>query len=104
MPDDYIGLISGTSMDGIDAVLATIADDAFELRETHVHAYPAELRDALRSLNMKPDACGLDRLGALDRWVGEYERFVVTKKTSTDLQIWTKLYLQQTEDWHRNAS
>ena len=71
MPDDYIGLISGTSMDGIDAVLATIADDAFELRETHVHAYPAELRDALRSLITKPDACGLDRLGALDRWVGE---------------------------------
>ena len=71
MPDDYIGLISGTSMDGIDAVLVTIADEAFELRETHVHAYPAEVSDALRSLITNPDACGLDRLGALDRWIGE---------------------------------
>ncbi len=71
MPDLYIGLISGTSMDGIDAVLVSIADEAFELHETHVHRYPAELGGALRSLMTTPDACGLDKLGALDRWIGE---------------------------------
>lgn len=71
MPDYYIGLISGTSIDGIDAVLATITDTAFELRATHAHAYPEELGDALQSLVTKPEACGLDNLGALDRWVGE---------------------------------
>ncbi len=71
MPDDYIGLISGTSMDGIDAVLATITDDTFELRETHVHAYPEELRVALQSLIARPEACDLDELGSLDRWIGE---------------------------------
>ena len=71
MPDCYIGLISGTSMDGIDAALVTIADEAFELRETHIHAYPAELGDALRSLIARPEACSLDELGTLDRWIGE---------------------------------
>lgn len=71
MPDYYIGLISGTSMDGIDAVLASFDREALRLRATHAHTYPKELRDALQATIKNPDACGLDHLGALDRWVGE---------------------------------
>ncbi len=71
MPDYYIGLISGTSMDGIDAVLASFDREVLELRATHAHAYPKELRDALQATIKNPDACGLDHLGVLDRWIGE---------------------------------
>ena len=71
MPDYYIGLISGTSMDGIDAVLASFDREELQLRATHAYAYPGELRDALQATINNPDACGLDRLGTLDRWIGE---------------------------------
>lgn len=71
MSEHYIGLISGTSMDGIDAVLASFDDDKLTLRASHAHAYPPELRDRLQATIRQPDACGLDHLGALDRWVGE---------------------------------
>jgi anhydro-N-acetylmuramic acid kinase len=71
MPDYYIGLISGTSMDGIDAVLASFDREVLELRATHAHAYPKELGDALQATIKNPDACGLDHLGVLDRWIGE---------------------------------
>lgn len=71
MPDFYIGLISGTSMDGIDAVLASFDREVLKLRATHAHAYPKELGDALQATIKNPDACGLDHLGVLDRWIGE---------------------------------
>jgi anhydro-N-acetylmuramic acid kinase len=71
MTDHYIGLISGTSMDGIDAVLASFSDDKLLLHATHAHDYPRELRDLLRKAIDKPDTCGLDQLGSLDRWTGE---------------------------------
>jgi len=71
MPDYYIGLISGTSIDGIDAVLASFDHEKLELRAAHAHAYPEELRNALQATIKNPDACSLDDLGALDRWIGE---------------------------------
>jgi len=71
MPDYYIGLISGTSMDGIDAVLASFDDDALRLHATHVHSYPPELRSLLQSAIRNPETCGLDQVGMLDRWIGE---------------------------------
>ncbi len=71
MPEHYIGLISGTSMDGIDAVLADIDKDALRIRASLVHAYPPELKLQLRAAVDRPQACGLDQLGALDRRVGE---------------------------------
>ncbi len=50
MPGLYIGLMSGTSMDGIDAVLAT--DDAPPAVRGHIHqSMPPALRDALLALN-----------------------------------------------------
>ena len=71
MPDYYIGLISGTSMDGIDAVLVAFTDNSMVLHATHAYAYPDEFRDQLRQSISSPDACGLDDLGELDRWTGE---------------------------------
>ncbi|NNF41404.1 MAG: anhydro-N-acetylmuramic acid kinase [Woeseiaceae bacterium] len=71
MAEHYIGLISGTSMDGIDAVLASFADDRLSLHATHSHDYPDELRRRLEAAKRNPAETGLDRLGQLDRWVGE---------------------------------
>ena len=48
-----VGLISGTSMDGIDAAAVEIADGTpprIALREYLLHPYPAEIREALLEL------------------------------------------------------
>jgi anhydro-N-acetylmuramic acid kinase len=48
----YIGLMSGTSMDGVDAVLAAIGEDKPLEVLAHLHRdMPAALRDRLMSLN-----------------------------------------------------
>ena len=79
MPELYIGLISGTSMDGIDAVLASFDDGELTLRGSLAYPYPAELRARLKSAVRLPDACNLDSLGTLDRWVGECFRDAALK-------------------------
>jgi len=71
MPEHYIGLISGTSMDGVDAVLVRFEDDGLALLESHIYPYPPELRGLLKTVILQPEAVGLDQLGMLDRWVGE---------------------------------
>jgi anhydro-N-acetylmuramic acid kinase len=45
--DHYIGLMSGTSMDGIDAVVASFDDTGINIVATHERPYPETLRYAL---------------------------------------------------------
>jgi len=71
MPDYYIGLISGTSMDGIDAVAASFGDRQLQLHATLAHPYPDTLRRALQTAIHEPETCSVDDVGALDRQVGE---------------------------------
>jgi len=71
MPDYYIGLISGTSMDGIDAVLAEFSDRPFRMMATASHPYPQGLRAELMASVRQPQSCTVDALGRLDHWTGE---------------------------------
>jgi anhydro-N-acetylmuramic acid kinase len=71
MSDLYLGMISGTSMDGVDAVLVEFAD-----RECHIVAaattpYPRQLHERLRRLVEVPHA-SLRELGTVDHVVGEF--------------------------------
>jgi len=67
----YIGLISGTSMDGIDAVLIDFAGDRPGAIAAETYPCPAELRAALDQLRADPEAFTAARLARLDAEVGE---------------------------------
>ncbi len=67
----FAGLISGTSMDGVEAVLLEIAAGKFRIRgATHLD-YPAELAARLKRAVADPAGCDLDTYGALDAATGE---------------------------------
>jgi len=67
----YVGLMSGTSMDGIDAALLEFGDHECEVRATLTAQYPRELRSALLHASRTPAECTVDVIGNLDRWTGE---------------------------------
>lgn len=65
----FIGLISGTSVDGIDTVIADFSEPQPEIIATHLHPIPTDTRAALVKL-FQPGADSLDDYGRLDRIVG----------------------------------
>ena len=67
----YIGLISGTSMDGIDAVLVDFAGKRPRLVAGQTFQYLDALRAALDELRRDPDAFPAARLAHLDAEVGQ---------------------------------
>lgn len=71
MTDLYIGLMSGTSMDGIDAALVSLAENRCQLLHAVSTPYPAELQQRLLQLVARPAAVAIDEIGSLDHWVGE---------------------------------
>ena len=71
MGDLYIGLISGTSMDGIDAALVEFEKSSLQILQTRDYAYPPELRDRLINAMQQPEKCTVDDIGELDRRTGE---------------------------------
>ncbi len=71
MPDDLIvGLMSGTSMDAIDAVLVRIGQRDFELLACLEHPIAPSTRERIHDLS-HPGEQEIQRLGALDRELGE---------------------------------
>ena len=67
----YIGLMSGTSVDGIDAALVSVpATGPLTLQATHQHPFPPDVRDAIQAL-LQPGANEIDRVGVLDMRLGE---------------------------------
>ena len=67
----YIGLMSGTSVDGIDAALVSIsAPDRPVLVATYAHPMPPSTRGEIQAL-MQTGTNEIDRLGELDMALGE---------------------------------
>jgi len=71
MPDLYIGLMSGTSMDGIDAVAVSFGDNSIHIAGTHERPYPDTLRRALLNAAATPVDQPIENIGSIDRQVGE---------------------------------
>ena len=66
----YIGLISGTSADGIDAVLAGFSRGVPQLQASHTHPWPDDLRRRMLALAQGERALDLDTFGRLDVQIG----------------------------------
>lgn len=70
----FIGLISGTSMDAVDAALVELSPARIRLLAAHSHPLPAALRADLTALchpGGMADRDAIDLLGATDRCLGE---------------------------------
>jgi len=78
----FVGLMSGTSMDGIDAALVEFGDHTCRVLATLASDYPATLREQLLQAAGNPADCTVDRVGQLDQWVGECFRDAVLKLLS----------------------
>lgn len=70
----YIGLMSGTSVDGIDAVVIALGpetkpDQRFKLLASHAEPIAPQVSNGIRML-MEPGGDGLDTYGALDVELG----------------------------------
>ncbi len=71
MSEHYIGLMSGTSVDGVDAVLCEIGDRDLRLVAAETLPYPSELRRRIAALIDRPRVA-LEDLGGLDVALGEH--------------------------------
>jgi len=71
MADLFIGLMSGTSMDGIDAALVDLQTYQPELVHARTLAWPEALQQKLTQIVDQPEAVSLQALGQLDAAVGE---------------------------------
>ena len=66
----WLGLISGTSADGIDAVLVRF-DPQLDVVASHTYPYPAVLRQRVIALAQSRASIALDDYGRLDVEIGE---------------------------------
>ena len=67
----YLGLMSGTSVDSIDAALVDFSDIRPCIVATHEHPMPGKLRRQILSL-FEPGGNEIDRMGSLDQTLGQH--------------------------------
>ncbi|HUH56665.1 MAG TPA: anhydro-N-acetylmuramic acid kinase, partial [Rhodanobacter sp.] len=66
----YLGLISGTSADGIDAALVRFSNGKPQLQAAHNLPWPADLRTQILTLAQSNAPLDLDTFGRLDVRIG----------------------------------
>lgn len=71
MTDLYIGLISGTSMDGIDAVVARFEDRGASIHSSATFPFPPGIRETLDRLRRDPHHFPAATLARLDAELGD---------------------------------
>jgi anhydro-N-acetylmuramic acid kinase len=71
MENLFVGLMSGTSMDGIDAALVEFSDSTMTILQTLDHAYPTDLRDDLLAAIRLPVQQDISNVDNLNRRCGE---------------------------------
>lgn len=69
--DLYLGLMSGTSMDGIDAAIVRLGDRTCKFITGVCSPYPEAIRTSLLSLRSDPHHISVDTIGQLDTAIGE---------------------------------
>jgi len=65
----FIGLMSGTSVDGIDSALVSCDGDRVELLATHQHDLPGAIRERIAAISHSGHD-EIERMGPLDRELG----------------------------------
>jgi len=69
MSEYYVGLMSGTSIDAVDAVLAQIDEQEIKVVASHTHSIPITIKQAIFDL-CQPGENEIDRMGELDHQLG----------------------------------
>jgi anhydro-N-acetylmuramic acid kinase len=69
-PSLYLGLISGTSADGIDAALVSFGQERPRLLAARTHPWPSALREQILAVAQGEAAIDLDAFGQLDIALG----------------------------------
>jgi anhydro-N-acetylmuramic acid kinase len=66
----YLGLMSGTSMDGIDAAIVSLANGSCRMVAARHHPYSHSLNSRIKATVLAPANANLDELGRMDRDIG----------------------------------
>jgi len=70
MSEYYLGLMSGTSIDAIDVVIANITEHEINVVAAHTHSIPLKTKQAIFDL-CQPGENEIDRMGELDHQLGK---------------------------------
>jgi len=71
MSELYIGLMSGTSLDGIDAALVEFSEPRIQLIDFHYQPFSARLRRQIHQLSQPDTPILLSHLGKMDAELGQ---------------------------------